>query len=741
MQSRLSTKKKQYYRDTNLLIFTVIFLSIFITGYGFVFQNGKVLIWNVDGIGQYYPAFLYIGQYLRRQAIKIISGNFNIDFFDLSIGFGEDIIGTWNYYGFGDPFNIISILANDSNGALIYSISFFLRVYLAGIALYLYCKTMNFSALGSIAASLSYTFCGFVLIGCVSYIQWLSVVIYLPLLLLGSEKILRERKGWVLSLASAYGALSGFYYLYMASLCLAIYVIVRVNANKELYPKLSNKVLICFYCILWYLIGLFIAAPILFPALQSYFNSARSTNNFLSIISNWKNYFPSLNISFWASFLNDYSAINDNATGITFCEETAAVILLFLPASKKKKQFVITEVLSLIALSLPITGWLFNGFGETNDRWIIIIHLWLSVNLAFVLTEIERTRNIIKSKTRTNYLRKISVITVLSFGILINMHQIYSQSKNNWQDEMMPTDDLNERYIASPFAYSNCIKQIEKGDVFRIENSSITNINGRPENIAMLNGYYGSTYWYSIGNYRVQAFVNLLTDGNTAWRSYGLYGNSAAATLCGVKYYMTENESNAPSNYKLVEKVEKDEKIWGIYENPDYFGMSYIRNKNESDELWKKIVGTNPDKDQDYVRNAASDGSEIGENFRRYLEKLINNNRSNDYGSISSFSYKENNITLAVNVKDGNEAIISVPYSTNWRAKVDGNSWSLKPADVMFISVEGLTPGEHTIELHYVPIAFYIGLAFCGAGLLTIAFLCRNNRLVRLLRCKAMKRK
>lgn len=46
-------------------LFTILFLLATIVGYSPVYLHEKSLIWNIDGIGQYYPAFLYIGQYLR----------------------------------------------------------------------------------------------------------------------------------------------------------------------------------------------------------------------------------------------------------------------------------------------------------------------------------------------------------------------------------------------------------------------------------------------------------------------------------------------------------------------------------------------------------------------------------------------------------------------------------------------------------------------------------------------------
>ena len=89
--------------------YNVIFALVCIIGYSSFWIRGKSLIWEIDGLGQYYPSFLYIGQYLRECFYNCFHGNFGLPLFDISIGMGDDIIGTLNYYGFGDPLNILAV--------------------------------------------------------------------------------------------------------------------------------------------------------------------------------------------------------------------------------------------------------------------------------------------------------------------------------------------------------------------------------------------------------------------------------------------------------------------------------------------------------------------------------------------------------------------------------------------------------------------------------------------------------
>lgn len=69
-----------------LQFFTVLFVIIFMVGYFPLFSNGGSLIWNIDGVGQYYPSFVYIGRYLQSFLWNLLHGNWSLPAFDLGIG-------------------------------------------------------------------------------------------------------------------------------------------------------------------------------------------------------------------------------------------------------------------------------------------------------------------------------------------------------------------------------------------------------------------------------------------------------------------------------------------------------------------------------------------------------------------------------------------------------------------------------------------------------------------------------
>ena len=74
------------------------------------------------------------------------------------------------------------------------------------------------------------------------------------------------------------------------------------------------------------------------------------------------------------------------------------------------------------------------------------------------------------------------------------------------------------------------------------------------------------------------------------WRSFGFESNTMYDTFAGVKYYIMKDGEKANEDYELVEKCMFNGEKWDVYENPYYFGMAYVRNKELSNRIWKVKV-------------------------------------------------------------------------------------------------------------------------------------------------------
>ena len=85
---------------------------------------------------------------------------------DFSVGQGFDVIGTLNYYGVGDPVNLLTVFFADNHLDQMYMFLILFRMYLSGLAFSYYCSTAGIQRKASVlCGSWLYVFCSFALKG------------------------------------------------------------------------------------------------------------------------------------------------------------------------------------------------------------------------------------------------------------------------------------------------------------------------------------------------------------------------------------------------------------------------------------------------------------------------------------------------------------------------------------------------------------------------------------------------
>ncbi|MBQ6886182.1 MAG: YfhO family protein [Lachnospiraceae bacterium] len=237
------------------------------------------LIKGDDGFNQYYPAFVYCGKYIREAIKSILHGNFILPQFDFSIGLGEGIIPALNYYGFGDPFMLISAICPVKYSAYAYSATILLKVYISGFAFLYYCNKRGCQKKNMLAGVLVYVVSNYSLYFGLMFPTYLNVLISLPMLCAGIDDILeksqrKQRKiSFALIFAVSFQALSGFYNLYMELIFAAFYAIIGmlcgIKRIKDLFINIGTLLLHVVH-------GILLSGVIFIPAVCGYIYSSRS---------------------------------------------------------------------------------------------------------------------------------------------------------------------------------------------------------------------------------------------------------------------------------------------------------------------------------------------------------------------------------------------------------------------------------------------------------------------------------
>lgn len=276
----------------------------------------------------------------------------------------------------------------------------------------------------------------------------------------------------------------------------------------------------------------------------------------------------------------------------------------------------------------------------------------------------------------------IALIILTSVNIIINIQYLYSKKHFGWLEEMIQLNEA-KTYLDSPYNYTN-ISENDEG-LFRITNDSLTGVNGRPENIAMLNDYYGLTYWFSIINQNSQLLVNQKFGGDLKWRSFGFGEDHRINTLLGVKYYMTQATLDDQENYLLIEQMNFNNTKWNIYENLNYTGIAYIVDEKSVDD----------------------ENQSISEN--------INNMYSNIRNSDASVQYTNDRFVIDVTANSSEKLVLALPYNKNWTAYVNGKKVEKTNTFLMAVPLED---GENKVQFDYKNKFITIGMiCFCVAVL------------------------
>lgn len=617
------------------------------------YSQGISFVWNTDGVGQYYPAFLYIGQWLR----NILK---EAPLFDLRIAMGENVIGSLNYYGFGDPLNVFAVFATKENGAYLFSAMILLRMYLAGLAFLKYGGYMKLDRTLLVVATFGYTFSGFALYGGLMYIEFLAPLIYLPLMLCGCEMVWREQKYACLIVSTLYAALSNFCFLYLVGLYLVIYCLTRTFFLYQ--HKLKRMLLQCVKCALATFGGVILSLPVSGWFIEEFLESTRSHVSIKSILCNIWNWLPSVHygLKYGAGFL----PVTEYWGNISVIVCVVLVASLFLWKNNRQKQCALACWTGSGIALLPITYYLFSGFNAYYDRWHFLLVFSYMVVFAVNGGELIRLK-FPKHEARVKYI----IAAVCVINISIGGYMMYEIWGGGFSGEFISFDSI-QMYVDSPVNDSRVI-QADTG-LYRISNDSLELICGRrPENIAMVNNYNGLTFWLSVINGNTQEQVNRLDAGNqNGWRSYGLRNSLLYESMAGVKYYLRRENTNYPSEYQLVEKVDFYGDDWEIYRNPYVLPLVYGFT-------------------EEYYENRLEEAY-----YAEDIEVLDN--------AVAAESVEKGTdmITAEIELDSDGYVLLAIPYSPHWRAYVDGTETEVFRSNILYMTIR-LNKGQHDIIFRY----------------------------------------
>lgn len=349
-------------------VYTLMFLLMCIVAFLPFFTEGKSFVWGAgveDGLSQHFSALAYYGEALREFFRNLLAGHPKLVMWDMSLGYGADILSTLHYYAIGAPLNLLYGFVSPKNTETMYDFMILLRMYLAGITFIMYARKMKKRSYGTVIGALVYVFSGFCFRLGLRHPFFINPMIYFPLLCLGIEKIYQRERPYVFIFAVCVSAMSNYYFLYMLTIFAVIYAWIRFYKYTE-ENKMKNFCLTILKFGMYYTLGIAMAAVILLPSVIGFLGNGRYGNGV-----DWKSlivYPGKYYLLFIENFIG-YGNMGSN-TNAGYLPIVGIVVLFTLFSQRMKhKKYRAAFIASIIALILPIFGYAFNGFSYANNRW------------------------------------------------------------------------------------------------------------------------------------------------------------------------------------------------------------------------------------------------------------------------------------------------------------------------------------------------------------------------------------
>ncbi|MGB9343614.1 YfhO family protein, partial [Trichococcus sp.] len=342
----LSPQKNMLFLSFLLPLF--VMMVIYATMGVYPFGNSTLL--TVD-LGQQYVDFF---SYYRTTLLSDPSAIF----FSFTKAFGGEMLGLWAYY-LMSPFNLIFLFFPQSQLPLAVTILILMKVSASGLT-FAHLLISRFEGKGLLVPSfaLSYALMGYVIVNQLN-VMWLDGLVFLPLIILGLEKLLSGESGLSYSLFLGVMLISNYYIGFMVCVFLVFYYVFAFSRQEvvgldNLKAQLKHFFTQSARFIGYSLLGAGFAAALLLPTFYSLLGSKASYANKLIDWSFAYDPFEVVSKFYIGAFNFDQMPSGHPNLFIGTVALTAYIYYFFHPAFSKKERFTSFALTTLFFLAMNV---------------------------------------------------------------------------------------------------------------------------------------------------------------------------------------------------------------------------------------------------------------------------------------------------------------------------------------------------------------------------------------------------
>ena len=399
-------------RSNTYAMYTLLFIIIAFFSFFWFIIIGKTFIYNWDGYLQYYSFLVK----LRRFVADIFHGN-GISLWSWDAGYGSDTLGNFAIV-FCDPFSYIAAAFKPKYIDIGYTISVILRLYTAGLTMIAFLRYRGKNFLQCIIGGTAYAFSAWA-INATIHVFFLNPLVFFPLIILGVDKIDKEKKPFVFVAAVFLSLITSFYFSYMSALLTVAYIIIKYffenETKKSIADFFKRFIKFVFYAVL----AVFIAAPVLIPVLYTLINANKSSGVEFNLLLNLREFFRYI-----LSFISNIE-ISSNYSYTTLSMICLAMVpAVIIDFKNKINRFPSLMAFICVIMALfPIFGSLFNALSYPVGRWCYMLaffFVWASVS-ALDLDKFKDTEYKRQYKTILTVIEIIFAVTLIAARMIFNI--------------------------------------------------------------------------------------------------------------------------------------------------------------------------------------------------------------------------------------------------------------------------------------------------------------------------------
>lgn len=553
----------------SFLIPVIILVGIFIGRK--VFPFGDEIYLRSDCYHQYAPFHKELYRKLTEGGSLLYSWN---------IGMGVNFTALYSYY-LASPVNLLlGLIAPTGNILIAIDIFIIIKTGLCGLTCGYYLhkryggKNLSFAAIAVFYALSSY-------MAAFSWnIMWLDCLVLLPLIVLGMDKIIKENKYFLYTIALGLSIFSNYYISIMICIFLVFYFIVRMLSTcpTEGFFKYT------FSRVKSFVIGSLIAgglgACMILPEIAAL---SYTVSGEFKFPEQWQNYFSIIEMISRSMMNVEVSIFNAHEPNV-YC---TVGIFMFLPMYFLCKKINIKEKygtgfligLFLISFNTNIPNYLFHGMHFPNSLPARESFIYIFVLVTVVYQVIVNIDCFTKKQIAGSFFGGLGVMLLIeelyvndtytfdiiymsmlflvfyfivtmalrnkkinkTFIVYVLFIVCIAEATINSDHEKSYSTTTYSAYLEDNKAIENLVNKIDDNSFYRIEK-----LNRKTKNDAAWNNYYGVSIFSSTANGNFTEFLGRLGFEKST-NAYSYYGSTPfTSALLSVKYVLSNNLIETP---------------------------------------------------------------------------------------------------------------------------------------------------------------------------------------------------